>query len=76
MELKHGEVLVLESWQEIPWGLIAPLIVIQLVLAVIALVDLGKVHKTRGPKWMWVPIILCVSMAGPVLYFIIGRKEG
>ncbi len=55
--------------------LIIPLIVIQLGLLIAALIDLMKREQTRGPKWMWVIIIVVVNMIGPILYFIIGRQE-
>ncbi|MED5016065.1 PLD nuclease N-terminal domain-containing protein [Paenibacillus chibensis] len=59
----------------IPWGLIAPLIILQLILAVVGLISLYKAEATRGPKWLWVIIILCGNILGSVAYFIIGRKD-
>ncbi|MBS4178882.1 PLD nuclease N-terminal domain-containing protein [Lederbergia citrea] len=59
----------------IDWGLIAPLIVIQLILVVVALINLTKQAHTNGPKWLWVLIILFVSMFGPILYFVFGRSK-
>ncbi|MBS4224103.1 PLD nuclease N-terminal domain-containing protein [Lederbergia citrea] len=59
----------------IDWGLIAPLIVIQLILVVVALINLTKQAQTNGPKWLWVLIILFVSMFGPILYFVFGRSK-
>ena len=55
--------------------LIAPLFIIQLILMVVALIDLKKIHATNGPKWMWVLIVLFVSTLGPIIYFIAGRKQ-
>ena len=52
-----------------------PLIVIQLILDVIAILDLAKRPKTRGPKWIWLIIILLVSTIGPIIYFVVGREE-
>ncbi|MWV46811.1 transcriptional regulator [Paenibacillus sp. HJL G12] len=60
---------------DIPWNLIAPLIVIQLILAVVGLISLYKAASTRGPKWLWVIIILCGNLLGSVAYFVIGRKD-
>ncbi|MBS4205563.1 PLD nuclease N-terminal domain-containing protein [Lederbergia citrea] len=59
----------------IDWGLIAPLIEIQLILVVVALINLTKQAYTNGPKWLWVLIILFVSMFGPILYFVFGRSK-
>ena len=59
----------------IPWGLIAPLLVLQLILALVAIVDILRAHETRGPKWVWIIVTLLGSMIGPILYFIVGRKN-
>ena len=55
--------------------LLAPLIIIQFILVIVALIDLIRVKQTLGPKWMWVLIILFVTTIGPIVYFIIGRKR-
>ncbi|HOU45384.1 MAG TPA: PLD nuclease N-terminal domain-containing protein [Anaerolineaceae bacterium] len=52
-----------------------PLIVIQLGLLVFALLDLLKRERTRGPKWMWIIIIIFVNIFGPVAYLLFGREE-
>lgn len=55
--------------------LLIPVFIIQLGLMIFALVDLAKTPKTRGPKWVWVLIIVFVNMIGPIIYFIIGRER-
>jgi drug/metabolite transporter (DMT)-like permease len=55
--------------------LLAPLLAIQLVLVVVALLDLRKQPRIRGPWWLWVLVILFVNTIGPILYFVIGREE-
>jgi uncharacterized membrane protein len=42
---------------------------------IFALVDLLKREKTNGPKWLWVIIIVFVNMIGPIVYFIVGRRD-
>jgi len=59
----------------INWALIAPIIVIQFILLVTAIVDLARSEETNGPKILWVFVILLVSILGPILYFVIGRKR-
>lgn len=52
-------------------------LVIQLTLDVIALVDLYRRPVERvalGNKWVWVAIIILVSLLGAILYLAIGRK--
>jgi hypothetical protein len=56
--------------------LLAPLLLIQLALIVAGLVDLAKAdRRTKGPKWVWVAVILLFSVIGPLLYFVVGRDE-
>ncbi len=59
--------------QFIPY--LVPVLIIQLILIVIALVDLVKREHTRGPRWMWALIIIFVNFIGPIVYFVVGRKE-
>ena len=55
--------------------LVIPLFIIQLGLVVIALWDLIKREETRGPKWIWVLVILFVNFIGPIIYLVIGRED-
>ncbi len=53
-----------------------PLIILDVVLLVVALVDLAKrKHVTGGNKIIWVLITVCINIIGPVIYLIAGRKE-
>jgi hypothetical protein len=52
-----------------------PVLIIQLILIVVALIDLVRREHTLGPKWLWAIIILFVNFIGPIVYFIVGRKE-
>jgi hypothetical protein len=55
--------------------LLIPLFLIQLGLMIAALIDLLKREKTKGPKWVWILIVVFVNMIGPIIYFVIGREE-
>ncbi len=55
--------------------ILAPLILIQLILMIVALVDVIRIRQTNGPKWLWILIIIFINMIGPILYFVFGRKE-
>ncbi len=59
----------------ISWEIVAPIIVLDLILVITALVSCLKEQNTNGPKWVWVLIILFINLIGPVLYFVIGRKK-
>lgn len=56
-------------------AVIAPLIIIEMVLALVALIAWVKTEHTNGPKWLWLIIILFVSVLGPILFFIFGRRQ-
>lgn len=64
-----------EFLNDIPWGAIAPIIVLQVILMLIALISCMKEEKTNGPKWMWILLIIFISLIGPVLYFVVGRRN-
>ena len=55
--------------------LLVPVLLIWLILLVAGLVDLIPRQRTRGPKWLWVLIVILFSIIGPVVYFIYGREE-
>ncbi|CAM4008999.1 PLD nuclease N-terminal domain-containing protein [Mesobacillus thioparans] len=65
----------MELLADVNWALVAPIIVIQVILLVVALVDLIRIEKTNGPKWLWAVVILVVNIIGPILYFVIGRRN-
>jgi ABC-type iron transport system FetAB permease component len=65
----------MELLEGINWGLLAPLFIVQLILLVVSLVDLSRIEKTNGPKLLWVFIIIFVHIIGPILYFVIGRRN-
>ena len=57
--------------------LLIPLVLIQIGLLIFALLDLVKrpQEALNGSKVMWVLIIALVNVIGPILYFIVGRKD-
>lgn len=65
----------MQIFNEINWAVIAPFLIIQFILTIIALIDWFKTEKTNGPKWIWLLFILFISILGPVLYFVIGRRQ-
>jgi hypothetical protein len=52
-----------------------PLVLLQIALMVVALVDLVRRERTRGPKWVWALVIVFVNLFGPVAYLLFGRGE-
>ena len=59
--------------QYIPF--LIPILVIQLILMVVALLDLIRRKKTKGPKWLWALIIVFVEFLGPIVYLVFGRVD-
>ena len=55
--------------------LLIPILIIQMALVVIALWDLIKREKTRGPKWLWLIVILFINFIGPIIYLVVGRED-
>ncbi len=56
-------------------AILAPVLIIQVILLIVALIDLVRIEKTNGPKWLWAVIILFINIIGPILYFVIGRRS-
>ncbi|GAB6439034.1 MULTISPECIES: PLD nuclease N-terminal domain-containing protein [Bacillus] len=55
--------------------IILPVIAVGALLVFIAFIDLYRHRKTRKNVLVWTFIILFVNILGPILYFVIGRKE-
>lgn len=59
----------------IPWSLIIPIIIIQLILQVASLSSLVRSKGVRrGNKIIWAIIIVVFGMLGPVSYWTLGRE--
>lgn len=57
------------------WPFLLPLLLLQLTLLGAALADLFRRRRTRGPKWLWLLVVLLVGTLGPVIYLLAGRVE-
>lgn len=56
--------------------LLLPIVLIYYGIVIYAIVDLYKKDRVvRGEKILWLLVILFVNTFGPILYFLIGRKE-
>jgi len=53
-----------------------PILILELILAITALVHVLKHPNYRfGNKVFWIIIVLLVQIIGPILYFVFGRGE-
>ncbi|MED3787038.1 PLD nuclease N-terminal domain-containing protein [Peribacillus frigoritolerans] len=75
MELHYGwnELKDIDFMSILP--IILPVIAIGLILVLIALIDLYRNRKTRKNVLLWTLIIIFANTIGPILYFVIGRKD-
>jgi hypothetical protein len=56
--------------------LLIPVLIIQIILLIVGLLDLFKpTTVTRGPRWVWALVIIFINIIGPIVYFVVGRKE-
>lgn len=53
-----------------------PIIIIELILMLTALIHVLKHNNYRfGNRVIWIIIVVCLQIIGPILYFTIGRGE-
>ncbi|MFD1170955.1 PLD nuclease N-terminal domain-containing protein [Oceanobacillus picturae] len=64
-----------ELFENIDWAIVAPFLIIQAILMVIALIDLIKADNVNGRKVIWVFIVVVLNTIGPIAYFIFGRRN-
>jgi hypothetical protein len=55
--------------------LLAPVIIIELSLAIFCLYKLTKDKVKYLPKWAWALIILFANLLGPIIYLMLGRER-
>ena len=55
--------------------LLIPVVILEFGLMIAALIDLIKREKTKGPKWVWILVIVLINLFGPIVYFLVGRDE-
>lgn len=57
--------------------ILLPLVIVQVIFQILSLVDLFKRQKEeiRGERVLWVFVIILLGILGPVLYFLLGRKQ-
>ncbi|MDU4952328.1 MAG: PLDc N-terminal domain-containing protein [Clostridium cadaveris] len=58
------------------FALILPLLILQISLIVLGLVNLFKAKRVKCLNIpIWAIIIICISIIGPILYFVFGRSQ-
>ena len=55
--------------------LLIPVAILQYTLLIVALVDLVRRERTKGPKWAWALVIIVINIFGPIAYLLFGREE-
>lgn len=57
------------------FAVLAPLFILEAILAIVAIIAWFKTEKTNGPRWLWLVIIVFITIIGPILFFIFGRRQ-
>jgi hypothetical protein len=55
--------------------LILPLVIVQIGLIVYCIFDLRKNGVKNLSKALWILIIICINMFGPIAYLMFGRGD-
>ena len=57
--------------------LLIPILLIQLGFQIAALVNLYRqpAENIKGSKWLWAAVIILGEIIGPIVYFVLARKE-
>jgi len=53
---------------------LVPVVLLELALLAVALRDLIRRERTKGPKWAW-GLVLLIGILGPIAYLLFGREE-
>ena len=53
---------------------VLPVVIIQLVLLITALVSLVKKQVPSGDKALWAVLIIFINIIGPIIYFAVGSN--
>ena len=57
-------------------ALLLPVIILEFILAITALIPVIKHPNYRfGNKFIWILVVLFIQIIGPIFYFIFGRGE-
>ncbi len=61
---------------EIPFAVIAPVLLVTLGFVVYCLVDLARSEQVRGlPRWAWAVVIVLLMPLGGLAYLLAGRQS-
>jgi hypothetical protein len=74
---RYPEPAVAELKTEQILALLAPIVIIQLGLMIVALYDLEQEdrHVRGGSKLLWALVIVFLNVLGPIVYLVAGREE-
>jgi len=54
--------------------ILSPLIIINLILVVAAILSIARKALPWGQKWLWLVLVLAVDLIGPIVYFAVGSN--
>ncbi|MCL2527798.1 MAG: PLDc N-terminal domain-containing protein [Defluviitaleaceae bacterium] len=53
--------------------ILAPIVLVNLILQIVAVVSIARKNLPWGQKWFWLPLLL-VNLLGPIIYFVAGSN--
>lgn len=57
--------------------ILIPVIILEIILVIVALrVLLKHPDQVRGPKFLWILVILFIQIIGPIVFLTFGRDQG
>ena len=54
--------------------ILSPFIIINLILVIVAIVNLARKPLPWNRKWGWLLLVLLIDLIGPIVYFAIGSN--
>jgi heme/copper-type cytochrome/quinol oxidase subunit 4 len=67
--------LELEELTHINWNIFLPLMMLDMVLTLAALIACIRQDMTKERRVVWILVIVFINFFRPVLYFIFGRRK-
>lgn len=64
------------SWLFDYWMLLVPVILLQVILMITALIQVLKQEQFRfGNKVFWIIVVAAIQIVGPIAYFAFGKED-
>ncbi|MFC4737725.1 PLDc N-terminal domain-containing protein [Bacillus daqingensis] len=65
----------MEGIEAVNWELIAPFVLLEFSLTLVALVLCIRQEMTKERRLVWILIIIFINFLGPIIYLLFGRRK-